>query len=862
MRTLYGKALLASGDMVKAKEELLALLKKNVNTASIKFNLATAYYYSGNLDSTSILINQLIFPLNNKGNPLLFSQCLNLLGLIAFTKAEYKNAMRYQVESLRLARAAGSMDSEADALRQIGVLHWYNGNTDSVISKYYEPALFLYRVTGNRKGEATVLSNIGLIFGTHENWAQKTKYQLEAMSIRKKIYDQIGMADSYYFLTHSIPYSEKGKAFVYSYYKKSFQLSLKIGYAWGKDVALRGVIAIQREAVDDFGFSGVQLDSSIVSSVEGEIHQIWITASKNIKNGDLVSAEAGYKKGLDMCDSLGIITGIEAPLLAYIDILISSGKYQKAKQLVEKALNITASIPRPHGYSESLYRLAKIYYHMGMETESVKLFKTLTHFYDSAYIDYLRNSGSSLSFELAAGNVHLMRSKVYGGFIRNLVSLKMYDAAFEAVEKERALPFWGEQKIGNPDNIEDEKNPVSSLISLIQSSEWRDFEVMNDVPEKIGEIYKDLKTRKEVYKEDSEDFIKNTRINIKDIIKILKPDEILIDYFSGPEKIYLFVVNFKGMKVIELNSTPDELIPVIDIFNETILKGKNSAIDNLWKKPSEHLYTLLISPLKEAGLIKEGEHVLISPHQLIHYVPFQALMNDKGRFFIEDFTLTYVPSGNYLAESRKNLTHKLKKTIAIAPDYNSIPYTQNEINELQNIKGNKIIKFENNNAEAIRFLKIAGEYDLIHLAAHGKINKKYPLYSFIQFADRKIKLHEIIGLKLNAALVFLSSCETGLSVGEAGMVPNGHDMVSFPRAFITAGAASVISPLWPVEDKSTSELVINFYRQLSQYNYNNKENCFSEALANAQRNFISTNRKDAVKIHPFYWAGFYILGGS
>jgi len=862
VRMLYGNVLLNSGDAKNAKRLFYSLLNTYPDTITVRFNLALSYYYLGDLDSSTILLSQIISNSTEKEKPLVFSKCLNLLGLIAFNKADYQLAMQCQKESLRLALQVGSLEREADALRQIGVLNWYYGNIDSVISKYYEPAFRLYKATGNRKGEATVLSNIGLIYGTLENWVQKTKYQLEAMSIRKKIYDRIGIADSYYFLTHSIPYSEKGRTFVFSYYKKSYDLSSEIGYAWGMEIAARGLIDIQHEAINDFGYTNFQIDSSIISSTEGAIYKILTEANKSFKEGDFKSAKTLYKNGLFICDSLGIISGIEAPLIAYSDVLLELQEYDEAESAIEKAIKITTSIPRPHGYSESLYRLAKLYYLIGNKNESAILFEKLAHFYDSTFVDLLCNSDPSFAFEIAAGNVHLMRSQVYGSYISNLLALKKNEAAYLAVEKERALPFWGERDA--PQSVFNfaKGNPIEEMINLIENHGKDDFNSTSNIETKIEEIYRTILTKKEVYNNATINFNKRKLFGVNDVISVMNPKEVVISYFTNNEFVYYFVITIEGMHVGKLNTNIADINSVIDIFNSTILKGKNSPQNLLWKKPSEKLYSILLKPLEDLGIINPSDHIFISPHRQIHFVPFQILLKEHNKFFIEDNIISYVPSVSYFVASRNKKNRAIQSMVAFAPDLQSLPFVKEEISELQKLNNLAVVRFENNNATAIKFLEDAGKYDLIHVAAHGKTNKKHPLYSFIQFADRNIELHELLKLNLEADLVLLSSCETGMSISEAGIFPSGHDIVSFPRAFITAGAASVISPLWLVEDKSTSEIVINFYRNLSRIIETNESNKFAKALTAAQREFLHNAYLTGEYNHPFYWGGFYVLGSD
>jgi CHAT domain-containing protein len=96
-----------------------------------------------------------------------------------------------------------------------------------------------------------------------------------------------------------------------------------------------------------------------------------------------------------------------------------------------------------------------------------------------------------------------------------------------------------------------------------------------------------------------------------------------------------------------------------------------------------------------------------------------------------------------------------------------------------------------------------------------------------------------------------------------GDVSDGHEVVSFPRAFLSAGAGAVIAPLWVVEDEATSLLMTGFYSALASEFLPGglpAHSHFVTALANTQRQFIRNSSETRSKNHPFYWAGFYLTG--
>jgi CHAT domain-containing protein len=140
------------------------------------------------------------------------------------------------------------------------------------------------------------------------------------------------------------------------------------------------------------------------------------------------------------------------------------------------------------------------------------------------------------------------------------------------------------------------------------------------------------------------------------------------------------------------------------------------------------------------------------------------------------------------------------------------------------------------------------EYNVIHLALHGYVDPEFPDRSALVFApqpplnDGFLQVRQIRQLHLNASLVTLSACNTGVGpVGEDGV----NDIVN---AFVDAGAQSVVSTLWDVEDQATAQFMTVFYRHLAQGEGK------AEALRQAQLEMLDSGAS------PYFWAGFELDG--
>jgi len=143
--------------------------------------------------------------------------------------------------------------------------------------------------------------------------------------------------------------------------------------------------------------------------------------------------------------------------------------------------------------------------------------------------------------------------------------------------------------------------------------------------------------------------------------------------------------------------------------------------------------------------------------------------------------------------------------------------------------------------------KAGGLFRIIHVAAHGEFASDQPLNSRLLLAPEgsdngQLTAGDLYGLRLNADLVTLSACETGM-----GKVLSGDDVVGLTRGFLYAGANSIVASLWPVSDEETKFLMTSFYGNL-------KRMPKADALRQAQ---LETKKKYP---HPFYWSAFQLTG--
>lgn len=349
----------------------------------------------------------------------------------------------------------------------------------------------------------------------------------------------------------------------------------------------------------------------------------------------------------------------------------------------------------------------------------------------------------------------------------------------------------------------------------------------------------------------------------------------IVNFYFNKDSLYTILIN-KDAFEIYVTDTIGIQAEVNDLL-ESIKMQKTQFI-----RTARSLYQKLIAPI-DAALLKEN--LIINPDGILNYIPFEVLLKknpeegDELRFWLFDYlgntktiSYDYVVSAMRERKERKNSDIKL---LALAPFYDekSIDvlwkpkeqYNSNtKLETLKTLPESKselegVVKYFSKNTSklglvaSLSLLKdSASYYNLIHINSHGRGFKNSSFQSYIAFKTEqsfdKLYVRDIYKLNLDADLVTLSACETSV-----GNIEKGEGVISIARAFSYAGAKSVATSLWEVNESSTTQLMTIFYQNLS--NGLNKNKALQEA-----KNVLKSHQDDYS--HPYYWSGFIIYGDT
>ncbi|WP_445384336.1 CHAT domain-containing protein [Robiginitalea sp. IMCC44478] len=334
--------------------------------------------------------------------------------------------------------------------------------------------------------------------------------------------------------------------------------------------------------------------------------------------------------------------------------------------------------------------------------------------------------------------------------------------------------------------------------------------------------------------------------------KMTGNNQMLISYTVAGNYLYLQWVNSKGFDFLKIPYGRDET-ELISSFYRAMERPQLNQLDKL-EKMGKELYNLVLANVP----LKKEEHLLIVPDGALFYLPFEALRDQRGSYLLESCTISYSNSINGLFEIAKRDSLDNLKLLAVAPEFSQegaglapLKYNGEEVRLISEYFDSQSLTGEE--GTLTRFLEQVKNHKLIHLATHASANDAFPDYSNLAFyGDNKNLLYvkDLYNLELNATMVTLSACQTGI-----GQLRKGEGMLSLSKGFFYAGARSLINSLWKINDKSTSRLMSYFYENLS------KGKPKDVALREAKLKYLRTT-EDPYLRHPYYWASFVISGNT
>ncbi len=815
----------------------------------------------------------------------------SLYGLgLRLRDSEPEKAIECYLQALNTFRKITDERGEAEVLGGLGQIYWDKDNQASL--SYYKEALDKREKVDDRQLIGNTLNSLGLLYSTFsKDYQQAISYFDRAVLIRTEIADQVNLnrtlsnkaeahlkagnelnsAGNYPEALEKLEKALLINRNLYSKVRTGVVLN-QMGYVYANMGDLPGSLEklneaadIMKEENDMWELAGVYNHFGIVLQNAGrteksleyynnalalyekqeEVNEI-LPILSNIgtiyfKLNDYARAEEYHIKALQISRQTEVKDDEVRCLLNLANDQNLLGKLDDAKANYSNALDIATTLNNPDLIWRIIAGMGEYYEQKGDIGKAVQL-------NDSALLmlDGIRNTLRSEEWKTS---FMAQERFVFEDVIDLLANLhikdpnKDYDVlAFQYAERSKARAFLDllAGSLANTESGDDQRSDVFKYSLPVSLQETKDL-----CPDK------------------------NT---------------VFLEYFVGDSSSCLWVITKKDHQLF--------LVPGRKILQEQIETIRFALLDpelsnrEFFTRTASSLYEQLIKPAEP--YLSPKSRLVIIPDGVLNYLPFEVLLTGtKGikqeipyydmPFLVKKFPISYVQSASVLRSLLSEQTGSResgsgnKKLIAfgdpvyggekdtayeITKSYERLQYSGKEVENIASFFRNgdaEIYIRSDATEENVKKEREFNRFDYLHFATHGFIDEIKPDFSSLVLThdvnseeDGYLRASEIFNLKLNSELVVLSACQTGL-----GKLIRGEGMVGLTRAFMYAGAPSILVSLWSVSDISTATLMGEFYKYLIKNKLYK-----TDALRKAQLSLITNPNYS----HPFYWAPFVLIG--
>ena len=838
----YKKALENNFKSLQISKEIYG--EKHPDVASSYESIGNDYYGKGEYDKAleyffkSLQIRQEIY---GEKHPYVATN-YNNIGATYEIKGEYDKALEYHFKSLQIIKEILGEENPnvARSYNNIGNVYYDKGDYDKALEYHFKDLLITKEIFGEKNPDvAEGYNNIGGIYYYKGEYDTALDYYSKSLQIRKETLGEKNpfVAESYNDIGRV--YNKKGESDkALDYYQKGVASCL---YDFNDTVDVYKAPIIKRFLDWNYLLQSLQLKAQIIAD-----------NNKILTGHSFNERKKIALRHYQACDTLIDITRKE--------ITAQSDKLALGERASE------------------VYREANDLLIPFLPAKNAEVMKKISDEDRNLAFYFSEKTKSSVLLEALAGQ----EAKKYAGIPDSMLQ-KEYNLSIDLAFYTKKLAEAGQS---DTTQIELYRNKLFSINRRYDS-------LISVFENQFPEYYK-LK-------------YENIPATIKDIQNLLDKKTAMISYFTGDTTITIFILTKKNLDV--------KRVPKITGLNDSIVfyrYGLTLEMPEISRRLGYKLYQQLFSDT--APISGQIENLLIVPDGRLATLPFETLLakNYKGNinayneypYLIKKYNISYSYSANLFyqtffknASSTGKITN-LNDWLAFAPIFDNqeeqsiaisglelqrqleglktdsmmihrsmftgnyirpLPATETETEAIfelydgNNLKA-KVLLHSNANEKSIKSGELE-QYKVLHFATHGFINSERPELSGLLLAqdttggeDGVLYSGEIYNLKLNADLVVLSACETGL-----GKIQKGEGIIGLTRALLYAGAKNIIVSLWQVPDKSTSDLMVDFYRNLLAIK---GQISYSEALRNAKLRMISEGNNT----YPFFWSPFILIG--
>ncbi len=352
---------------------------------------------------------------------------------------------------------------------------------------------------------------------------------------------------------------------------------------------------------------------------------------------------------------------------------------------------------------------------------------------------------------------------------------------------------------------------------------------------------------------------KANSLDIGQLQQAISPEQILLAYFLYKGRLVIFAITPERLITYEFADGLEQLerlLPSLHAhLNPRGWPDTQNPPEHVVRRLLNRLYDLLVKPVSEL-LSPAISHITIVPYGPLHKLPFHALY-DGSQYLVERYQVNYLPASSLVLHLKSREDERIaasghRETSLTSPLI--LGYSEN--GHLQRVHDEAVAIasllqgrcYLDSDATIERLIEQSPGSPLIHIATHGQSRLDAPNFSYVRLADGQLNAIDAFSMNLKECeMVTLSGCETGLALSGGG-----DEQLGLGRAFLAAGATSLVMSLWPVEDNATKELMQSFYQNLL------KGESKAQALRSAQCLLLRSASQGYT--HPYFWAAFRLVG--
>ena len=879
-----------------AKTFLESVLRENPNSPGALYGLS--HYYCRNAEwDKSLDFTDKALEIDPQ-----FPYAYHTAGAVFFRTGRYREAIKAWEDALRFYRQRSDRRAEAAMYRNIGIAHRRLGQLREALP-YCLEALGIFRKLGQIPGEILTLNNLGILYAELGDLSNALKFHLASLKLTREKEDLRSQAANLNNISRI--YSDLGdRTRALEYLEQSLTLNKKVGYKKGEISNLNNIGKIYarlnrpEEALSFYNQSLKLAQEHGFKELEAEnFHNIGEVERK------LVHPEAAlqfYSKALELSREMGMRVREARTLNAIGATYLMKGVSSQALDYCQEALRLTGEEDTPAVTWSCQYNLGKIY-------EGQKDFEKAHAYYELA-TGTIEGVREKLRVEEFKTGYMVDKMDVYNRMVAVLLEMGRVEEAFDCVEraKARSLLDMLTQSQVTPEGISEELEVESHSIEVelreIQTTLTKENAKEKPDQNLIDELSERLQSVKKAHQEVLEKIaLHHSRyaamtgiskpLTLKEVQdRVLEDNQVLIEYFVGEEKTFVWGLRKESVGVVEIDVKREDLETMVVRLRKPFIDVKNLMDVDFDLNMAHKLYQKVFRPA--VRFIRAEDKVLIVPDGVLHYLPFECLVTNVGSgnenryaradYLIEEIPICYAPSASVLDPGlRPQESSQIQFELLALGDpsyygmtederalrggigwnFQLLPYSEREVRTIADLYDRSRWYIEENATED-HFKVEANRCEIIHLSAHGLLDENMPMYSGIVLTqdedaaeDGFLQAYEIFDLRLNAELVTLSGCETGL-----GEMKRGEGLIGLARAFMYSGAKSLVVSLWSVNDESTCEIMEAFYSNMRAKGLSKVE-----ALRQAKLELMEMEKDlgDGMKLSyalPFFWAPFILIG--